>query len=289
MKTLWYKYLCLLLMIICYMPGYADQRASKGLIHILRIGLAGGGTYNLTPADCTMKSGVGGTGAIALDYAFYKSLRSIDLGLRTGLDLGYQYSPYQAAFSHQFSQQDYLGNQMDYTTSGEVKIAQHQLLASIPLMFALRSGGFVWNIGVRMQSAVYQTGQQQLSNPTITAYYPAYDVAITNELITGLVADEQLSSKIDIPAISIECLAATEIGYEYAINRSHAIGVMAYFYAGLWGTRAKASNTPVISVAPITDGSNPVPTVTVHDAYHSLLSAYTPLQFGVKVYYAFHL
>ena len=113
MKTLWYKYLCLLLMIICYMPGYADQRASKGLIHILRVGLAGGGTYNLTPADCTMKSGVGGTGAIALDYAFYKSLRSIDLGLRTGLDLGYQYSPYQAAFSHQFSQQDYLGNQRD--------------------------------------------------------------------------------------------------------------------------------------------------------------------------------
>ena len=140
-----------------------------------------------------------------------------------------------------------------------------------------------------MQSAVYQTGQQQLSNPTITAYYPAYDVAITNELITGLVADEQLSNKIDIPAISIECLAATEIGYEYAINRSHAIGVMAYFYAGFWGTRAKASNTPVISVTPITDGSNPVPPVTVHDAYHSLLSSYTPLQFGVKVYYAFNL
>ena len=178
---------------------------------------------------------------------------------------------------------------MDYTTSGAAEIAHQQLLASIPLMFALRSNGFVWNIGARVQAAVYQMGKQQLSNPTITAYYPAYGVSITNELITGLVAEEQLSSDIDFPSLGIECMAATEIGYEYAFRNSNAIGVMAYLNVGVWGTRAETTDKPIISVAPITDGNNPVPEVSVNDAYHSLLNSYMPLQFGVKVYYAFNL
>ena len=83
--------------------------------------------------------------------------------------------------------------------------------------------------------------------------------------------------------------AATEIGYEYAFRNSNAIGVMAYLNVGLWGTRAEMTDKPIISVAPITDGNNPVPEVSVNDAYHSLLNSYMPLQFGVKVYYAFNL
>lgn len=290
MKTSIHTYLCLLLMTISCTQVYAARRYyGYSHAHILHVGLSGGGTYHLTPNGCQMKSKIGATGAIAVDYAFYKSLRKIDLGLKTGLDLGYHYSPYKAEFLHQFSHQDYLGNQMDYTTSGTVQIIHQQLFASIPLMFALRKNGFAWNIGVKVQTAIYQAGKQYLYNPIITAHYPAYGVSITNELITGIVEEDQLSNKIDIPAIDIECLAATEIGYEYAINRSNAIGVMAYFNAGVLGTRTKATNTPVISVAPIIDSSNPVPAVSVHDAYHSLLSSYTPLQFGIKVYYAFNL
>lgn len=284
-------YLCLLLMTICYTPMYAARKyhSYSSDAHILRVGLSGGGTYNLTPDECTMKSGVGGTGAITLDYVFYTSLRSIDLGFKTGLDLGYQYSPYKAAFSHQFSQQDYLGNQMDYTTSGEVKIAQHQLLATIPLMFALRSNGFVCNFGVRLQTAVYQTGKQHLSNPTITAYYPAYNVAVTNELITGVVEVSYLSTPLDFPSISLECHAAMEIGYEHEIrNTNSAIGVLAYVNMGFLNL-LKATGAPIIQVASITDMNNPAPTVTINNAYNALLTSYIPMQFGIKVYYAFHL
>lgn len=292
MKKSIYTYLCLLLMTICCTPMYAAKRyyGYSRDAHILRVGLLGGGTYNLTPTDCTMKSEVGAAGTIALDYVFYKPLRSIGLGLRTGIDLGYLYSPYHAQFEHQYSNVDYLGNQMDYTTSGVVDITQNQLYASVPLMFALRSNGFVCNLGVRLQSAVYQTGKQQLSNPTITAYYPAYDVAVTNELITGLVADNQLSTPLEFPSISLECLAAMEIGYDYQINRTKsAIGVLAYFNMGFWNSQTKATNQPIIYVAPITDVNNPVPTVTVDNAYRSLMTSYHPMQFGLKLYYAFRL
>ncbi len=290
MKTLWYKYLCLLLMTVCSLQAHADESENKGLIHILRVGLAGGGGLHLTPADCVMKSNVGGGGALAFDYAFYKSFDKVDLGLRTGLDLGYMYLPYYAEFAQQYSNVDYLGNQMDYTTSGVVDITQNQLYASVPLMFALRSNGFVCNLGVRLQMPFYQIGKQQLSNPLVQAYYPKYDVTVTNELITGIVADNQLSTPLEFPSILLECHAAMEIGYEHEIkNKNSAIGVLAYFNMGVWNSLPKATGAPIIQVAPIMDKNNPVPTVTVNNAYNALLTSFIPMQFGLKVYYAFHL
>lgn len=289
MKTLWYKYLCLLLMTVCCLQAHADASENKGLIHILRVGLAGGGGLHLTPADCVMKSNVGGGGALAFDYAFYKSFDKVDLGLRTGLDLGYMYLPYHAEFAQQYSNMDYLGNQVDYTTSGVVDVVQNQLYASLPLMFALRTHGFVCNIGVRLQIPFYQTGKQQLSNPLILAYYPKYDVTVTNELITGIVTDEQLSMPLASSPVFLECYASAEIGYEHRLNAKGAIGCAAYVHAGVWNALPKATDKPVIQVAPIMDSETPVPTVTINDAYTSLLTSYTPLQFGVKVYYAFSL
>ena len=270
--------------------AYADESENTGLIHTLRVGVSGGSGLNLTPTDCVMKSKFGASGALAFDYAFYKSFDKVDLGLRTGLDLGYMYLPYHAEFAQQYSNVDYLGNQMDYTTSGVVDISQNQLYASVPLMFALRSNGFVCNLGVRLQMPFYQIGKQQLSNPLVQAYYPKYDVTVTNELITGIVADNQLSTPLEFPSILLECHAAMEIGYEHEIkNKNSAIGVLAYFNMGVWNSLPKATGAPIIQVAPIMDKNNPVPTVTVNNAYNALLTSYIPMQFGLKVYYAFHL
>ena len=289
MKTSFYKYLCLLLMTAFCIQAYADESENTGLIHTLRVGVSGGSGLNLTPTDCVMKSKFGASGALAFDYAFYKSFDKVDLGLRTGLDLGYMYLPYHAEFEQHYSNVDYLNNQIDYTTSGLLDITQNQLYASVPVMFALRTHGFVCNIGVRLQMPFYQTGKQQLSEPLIQAYYPKYDVTVTNELITGIVTDEQLSMPLASSPVFLECYASAEIGYEHRLNAKGAIGCAAYVHAGVWNALPKATNTPIIQVAPIMDSETPVPTVTVNDAYTSLLTSYTPLQFGVKVYYAFSL
>ena len=291
MKTLMYKSLCLLLMTICCLKVQANKSymPTKNQ-HIIRIGVNGGGTYNLIPTDCMLRGKIGGSSALGFDYTFYTSQKATDIGFKTGLELGYLYSPFHAQFEQQYSNVDYLGNQMDYTTSGVVDIAQNQLYASVPLMFALRSNGFVWNVGVRLHTGLYQSGKQQLKNPLVHAYYPKYDVTVTNELITGVVADDQLSTSLVFPSLSLECHAAMEIGYEYAIkNTNSAIGVLAYFNMGLWNSLPQAIEVPIIQVAPITDKDNPVPTVTVNNAYSSLLTSYIPMQFGVKLYYAFTL
>ena len=289
MKTSFYKYLCLLLMTAFCIQAYADESENTGLIHTLRVGVSGGSGLNLTPADCVMKSKFGASGALAFDYTFYKSFDKVDLGLRTGLDLGYMYLPYHAEFEQHYSNVDYLNNQIDYTTSGLLDITQNQLYASVPVMFALRTHGFVCNIGVRLQMPFYQTGKQQLSEPLIQAYYPKYDVTVTNELITGIVTDEQLSTPLASSPVFLECYASAEIGYEHRLNAKGAIGCAAYVHAGVWNALPKATDKPVIQVAPITDKVKPVPAATVNDAYTSLLTSYTPLQFGVKVYYAFSL
>lgn len=289
MKTSFYKYLCLLLMTAFCIQAYADESENTGLIHTLRVGVSGGSGLNLTPTDCVMKSKFGASGALAFDYTFYKSFDKVDLGLRTGLDLGYMYLPYHAEFEQHYSNVDYLNNQIDYTTSGLLDITQNQLYASVPVMFALRTHGFVCNIGVRLQMPFYQTGKQQLSNPLVQAYYPKYDVTVTNELITGIVTDEQLSMPLASSPVFLECYASAEIGYEHRLNAKGAIGCAAYVHAGVWNALPKATDKPVIQVAPITDKVKPVPAVTVNDAYTSLLTSYTPLQFGLKLYYAFSL
>lgn len=289
MKTSFYKYLCLLLMTAFCIQAYADESENTGLIHTLRVGVSGGSGLNLTPTDCVMKSKFGASGALAFDYTFYKSFDKVDLGLRTGLDLGYMYLPYHAEFEQHYSNVDYLNNQIDYTTSGLLDITQNQLYASVPVMFALRTHGFVCNIGVRLQMPFYQTGKQQLSNPLVQAYYPKYDVTVTNELITGIVTDEQLSMPLASSPVFLECYASAEIGYEHRLNAKGAIGCAAYVHAGVWNALPKATDKPVIQVAPITDKVKPVPAVTVNDAYTSLLTSYVPLQFGLKLYYAFTL
>lgn len=286
MKTV-YQYILLLCLIVCSLPLMAAQNN----LHNLHIGVAGGMNHHLIPKDEPLTSKIGANGALALDYVLYHPLknRNTHVGFKTGLLLGYRQAQYNGAFEQQFSHMDYLGNQMDYTTSGNVNIAQQQLYASLPLMFALRQQGLVWNIGVRLQANMHLQGTQQITSPLIRAYYPAYGVTITNELITGLPSDNQLSMPMAKTPMVIECLAATEIGYEFSINKKNAVGVMAYCHVGMWNSLSTASGQTIIQVAPITDSTNPVPAVTIGDAYSALLNTYMPLQVGVTLYYALHL
>lgn len=297
MKTTFYKFSCLLLLTICCLHLSAQQPAdslsaqptSNTKSHILSFGLAAGSTHCLVPASSEMTGKFGMGGSCAINYAVYQGFGKVDLGFKTGVDVGYLNNQFHADFQQEFTNLDYLNHPMYYTTSGVVDVNKHQLYASVPLMFALRTNGFIWNIGIRAQAAFQQTGKQQLSDLVIDAYYPEYDVHITNELITGLLTSEQLSMPMNLPKISWDCLATTEIGYEHRINQYAAIGFLAYCNVGLWNDLSYNRNTPIISVSPILSADSPVPTVTVNNAMESLLTFHRPLQFGIKLYFGLML
>lgn len=289
MKTSFYKCLCVVLVTIYSIHMNAYQHFTNDISSTLRVGLAGGGLYNMTPIDCMMKSKIGGGASFTYDCTFYKSFGVIDLGLRTGVDLGYCCSQYNVHFNQQFSNVDYLGNQIDYTTSGVIDIHQHQLYASVPLMLAFRCNGFIWNLGVRIQANICPIANQQLSSPIIEAYYPTYGVTITNALITGVVDNNQLYMTTKSSQPNFGSYAGTEIGYEYRINHKNCIGIVAYFDVGFWNYLPKKTDDLIISVSPIMDSNNPAAVVTINDAYRSSLTSYIPLQFGLKCYFAFDL
>ena len=289
MKSSLFKNICLLLVWASSMPLLAKSYMRNDTQAILRIGLAGGATYLLTPSNNFADSRWGGGGMLTYDCTFYKALDALEIGLRTGVDVGYLYTQNDMHFENQFNNIDYLGNTIEYTTSGHMDIVRQQLHATVPLMFAMRTQGFIWNLGFRLQATVYANIAQQLSEPMIQAHYPAYNVTIFNELITGVVDDNQLHMSTEYLSPTFACFAGTEIGYEYQINRKNSIGAIAYMNVGFWDMLSKSENGPIISVDPISNSENPVPIVQVHAADPWGSEADIPLQFGVKIFFSFNL
>ena len=289
MKSSLFKNICLLLVWASSMPLLAKSYMRNDTQAILRIGLAGGATYLLTPSNNIADSRWGGGGMLTYDCTFYKALDALEIGLRTGVDVGYLYTQNDMNFENQFNNIDYLGNTIEYTTSGHMDIVRQQLHATVPLMFAMRTQGFIWNLGFRLQATVYANIAQQLSEPMIQAHYPAYNVTIFNELITGVVDDNQLHMSTEYLSPTFACFAGTEIGYEYQINRKNSIGAIAYMNVGFWDMLSKSENGPIISVDPISNSENPVPIVQVHAADPWVSEADIPLQFGVKIFFSFNL
>ena len=89
-------------------------------IHLLTLGLRGGEITVLQQSAQNLNNQLGGVGALDLGYIWYAPVPKADLGIRTGLLLGYGASAIGGGFSQQFTNTDYLGNQMDYTTSAQL-------------------------------------------------------------------------------------------------------------------------------------------------------------------------
>ena len=116
--------------------------------HVLSFGICGGGTTLLQQSGQNVKDHVGGLGGIDVGYTFYAPLRSVQMGVRTGIGLNYGAVRLDGSFKQQYTNTDYLGNEMRYTTSGNLYVRQQMLMMNIPVMMALRVKGFTFNTGV---------------------------------------------------------------------------------------------------------------------------------------------
>lgn len=254
-------------------------------IHLLTLGLRGGEMTVLQQSAQNLNNQLGGVGALDLGYIWYAPVPKADLGIRTGLLLGYGASAIGGGFSQQFTNTDYLGNQMDYTTSAQLYARQQMVSAEVPLMMALRAKGFTFNVGLSLQTVLWQHTRQHLYSPKIDAFYPAYNVHVTDELITGqLSADRQADGyAAGLPTAGMG--VCTEIGYDFALPKGY-LGLQAFFSCSVWNNFHPSDNV-VIAVAPVANPVQPVPEVQVSNALPSLCSSVHPLFFGLRLYYAF--
>ena len=256
----------------------------------LSFGARGGLDFLMPRSNLFTNSKVGGAGAFDLGYTYYWNTRnSGDWGIHTGISAGYATNGAQVNFNHQFTNYDYMNNEMLYTVSGSAEISLQRVFVEVPLMTALRTNGFFLQLGLKAQFSAWSRASQSLKNPSIDAFYVPFDVHVTDELITGLVAPADMQKTFKNSAPFVNLLVATRIGYEFEVGNNGKLGIAAYLDYNAWNNYADTRNKPLISVAPISDPAKPVPEVTVNDAFASVISGIHPLQVGLTVYYTIEL
>lgn len=253
---------------------------------VLSFGARGGLDFQMPKSEHSPKVKLGFAGNFDIGYTYYWNTRnSGDWGIHTGASFGYAQNRTLLEFTQQYTNYDYLNNEMLYTTSGALDAELQRMYVEVPLMAAFHYNGFVMQLGIKSQSVVWSRAQQTLSSPVIDAYYVPFNVHVTNELITGLVANEDLQKTYSDIAPRVNILVGGRLGYEFGVGDTGLLGIMAYVDYNVWNTPSFKTDQALISVAPITDPVNPVPAVTVNSAFTSLISRINPLQVGITLYY----
>ena len=259
---------------------------------MLSIGVRGGGqTYLPTAAvgaTGDMHAGIGGTGALDVRYTYYGSVASqVQLGVAVGAGFGYGTTGIKGTNMDSYTNIDYLGNKMDYSIDATYSLKDQFAKVDVSLLLAMRFGGVTLNVGPRFMLPFAATGTVTISEASIDAYYPLYDVHVTDQLITGkLETPYQQTTTSSLPQYA--ALMALEIGYEWTLNTNHSLGVQLFADIAVWTPKSSITNvqSPIISVAPISNTNDPVSSVTVNSPA-ALISNRRYLDFGVRAYYAF--
>ncbi len=273
MKRLYY----ILLAVVCTCVSAGAQT------HVLQYGVRGGMAFAVGSVASESRTSLGGVGTADIGYTYYTPVSSVDMGVHTGLSFGYRQMAMGHALHEQFTNTDYLGNDMHYTITGNVALRQRDVFCEVPVMFALRSDGLVFNAGAKLRPSLWQQNGQELSHVSIDAYYPSTDVHVTNELITGLLPEEQYRQVKSASVTSFALSAGFELGYEWEVSRTNTVGFQLFMDCTLF-TCPRTGEQPVISVAPVADAQNPVPAVSVNNTTALQLGLLHPVECGIKLY-----
>lgn len=206
-----------------------------GKQHRFSIGLRGGvASLMQETKDNVMEHWKAGYDALLdLQYAYYfgaKEGKKVNLGIVTGLSVGYSRSPVAAPFDSAYSVTDDAGDKIDYTVSAEkINEKNAQLQLEVPVLFSLRhETGVFMNVGPKIVVPLFSHYNQKITNPNIIAYYPEYGVYVPNETITGKVSDEQQKTGGKWSASTLNVMLTAELGYEWMLKNNNALGIGVY-------------------------------------------------------------
>ena len=199
-----------------------------------------------------------------LQYAHYwaKDGRPMDFGIITGLSIGYARSGMKTDVNSQFWYKD----NSDPTFPMDIKYdiradkvteKDGQIQLEIPLMFSLlHDNGLFFNIGPRFMLPVYTPYNQTIAdndNTYISAYFKQIDVPVKNEVITGILREDQFkqSGTDNGNQFSINIMLGAEIGYEWILKSGNSLGLGAYANYCVYNSfKNNTSNDPLVKVTP---------------------------------------
>ena len=137
-------------------------------------------------------------------------------------------------------------------------------------MFSLlHDNGLFFNVGPKFMIPVFTPYNQTITNPHINAYFPATGVTVSDEVITGLITNDQLKTNATDNGIqfNINVMLTAEIGYEWVLKSGNSLGLGAFANYSVFNT-FKNKNTDDTSLIHLQD-----PSVTGTTAAVDILSA----------------
>ncbi len=255
------------------------------------IGLRGGYANMLHALNRDSKRPGGFDAMLDLQYAYYwtKFGRSVDLGILTGLSLGYAQSSINLDVNDSYTVNTDEGA-VDYTlTADKVSSCDRQLQLEVPLMFSLvTEKGLFFNVGPKLLLPLYTPYQQTITSPTVDAYFQEEGVHVTNEAITGRLDNDQLNDKgKNHNQWKANLLLTAEIGYEWSLRNGDALGLGVYAnYSVVSAFKGETANKSLINVTPPSgDSKASASVVSATDAYVNKLGY---VDAGIKVAYHFN-
>ena len=179
---------------------------------------------------------------------------------------------------------------IDYTISADrIKENDGQIQLEIPIMFSLvLENGFFFNVGPKFIIPVYTPYTQSITKPNVDAYFQEEGVHVTNEVITGMVADNQLYTKgINANLLKVNITLNAELGYVWTLKHKNAFSLGVYANYGLWNAfKPINKDQSLISITPPTNSS--VATVDILSATDTYASKLRYFDAGIKLTYHFN-
>ena len=156
-------------------------------------------------------------------------------------------------------------------------------------MFSMiHENGFFMNIGPRFTLPVYDVYNQSITKPEINAMLYPEEVPVKNELVTGVVKDDQAESKGKWNASKLNIMLGAEIGYEFTFKNLNSLGIGVYGNYSLYSIykgNDQASSIIDITEAPAKGKNAVVTVIPATDAYGKGVGYF---DVGLKLAYHFN-
>lgn len=259
---------------------------ARAQAHGLQVGVRGGA--NLWQGS-ELKGSAGLSYGLDLSYTCrWFTTNDFSFGPKIGISIVHSAGGFKKDdIYEQFTNYDYLGHPMAYTVRAAAKQTFSQWQAEIPVMLSLNINHFILNLGGKFVYMFSGKTDQTIQSADIIAQYTEYKVDVRNELLTGLLSQDQrnLSTDSDLPKIHV--LVGAEIGYEWEVAEQHFVGLALYANYALWSNNQERSAYSFITIDPISDPSYPVAPVRTHPLQSVYSSKMHYMDFGLKLYYQF--
>ena len=234
-----------------------EEKKARSGYDRFTIGVRGGASSLLHNTEIG-KWTCGFDAVLDLQYAHYwtKEGRSTDLGIITGLGIGYQQSGLKTAVADQYTQATEAGD-IEYTIKAdEVKETDRNLQLEVPVMFSLiHESGLFFNVGPKFMIPVYTPYNQAISNnenTIVNAHFVDRDILVQNDDVTGVLGDDQYKLKGTDNGIQFNCniMLTAEIGYEWILKSGNSLGLGAFANYSVFNTFKNGSTVsdPLVSL-----------------------------------------